>query len=155
MPVDGLQFGLTGKNLIRTEIALKSRPDPITLAPQVRVGASWRPVDLLSLAIDADLLETESDLLDGYKTRFVGGGAGLHLFGVAVLRGGVQQNLAVDGTKPTYTAGLDLFIWKLRLGVAGANAPAQVALETSDTGSKVHIPQRVSIAAEVGFGMEW
>jgi hypothetical protein len=154
-PIEGLQFGLTGKNLIRMEIPLKDRSDHITLDPQVRAGASWQPIGLLSLALDGDLLETKSDILNGYRSQFVGGGAGLHLFGVAVLRGGLMQNVAVDGAKPTYTAGLDLYVWKFRLGVAGAYSPSQVAISTADTGFPVEVPQRVSITADVGFGLEW
>jgi hypothetical protein len=154
-PVEGLRLGLTGKNLIRTDFPLKGRPDSITLDPQVRAGAYWRPIDWVSFALDADLVRTQSDVLNGYESQWIGGGVGFHLFEVLVLRGGLMQNVAVDTSKPTFTAGLDLFIWKFRLGVAGAYAPSQVAVQVNDSGTDVEIPQRVSISAAVGFGLEW
>jgi hypothetical protein len=154
-PVEGLRLGLTGKNLIRTEYPLKDRSDSITLDPQVRAGAWWRPIDWISLALDADLVRTSSDILDGYKSQWIGGGVGFHLFEILVLRGGLMQNVAVDTSEPTFTAGLDLFIWKFRLGVAGAYAPSQVAVSVDDDGSEVEVPQRVSVTVSLGFGLEW
>lgn len=155
-PTEDLRLGIVGKDVFGASFDLKGRSDDITIDPQCRAGVSWRPLGFLTLSGDADVTENSSDLLPGFESRLVGGGLALDIpILPLVLRGGLQKNVAASTAKPAYTAGLDIVVWKFKLGVGASYAPSGVEIEVNTSGSTKEVPQRISVAASFGFSLEW
>jgi hypothetical protein len=100
---------------------LISRPEKVTLKPQVRIGVSLDPLSWLTIAADLDITDNETVLetLD-YKSRNLGGGIELHPFTWFKLRAGMYKNLSNDEVGPVATAGLTFGTKWVNLDLDGA-----------------------------------
>ncbi|OHB75949.1 MAG: hypothetical protein A2Z34_01225 [Planctomycetes bacterium RBG_16_59_8] len=94
--------------------------DDFELDPIFRVGAAFRPFGWLTLSADADLTKTDSGVLEGFDSQFVGAGAEVSLLGILKLRGGMYDNIAADEQDPVVTAGIGLNFALVAIDVAGA-----------------------------------
>jgi hypothetical protein len=102
-PTDWLTVAIAGRNLIPMDIKYKG-PGKMHMDPQVRLGAMVSALGFLKLGADIDLLENESPVLPGYKTRQAGVGLEFDL-PVFKLRVGYAKNLAFSSDHGRLAAG--------------------------------------------------
>lgn len=100
---NSLTIAAVAKNLNGPKFDV-SNGEKLKLDPMLRAGAAYKIGEWVELALDADLTENES--VNGYKTRYIGGGANLDL-SVVELSAGLMKNIASsDNAGVIYTAGL-------------------------------------------------
>ncbi len=102
-PMEWLTVSIAGRNLIPMDIKYKG-PGKMHMDPQVRLGAMASALGFLKIGADIDLLENESPVLPGYKTRQVGVGLEFDL-PVFKLRFGYAKNLAFPSDHGRVAAG--------------------------------------------------
>jgi len=135
-PIEQFAIGLVGRNLngpifpVSGIFAVKDpatgavslSPDrkEIKLDPQYRAGIAWKPLQTFTLAVDYDLSKNQT-FTPGFEDQTLAVGLEKTLFSEYLnIRLGAYKNLAENGTKAVYTAGLGFRIFALRLNVAGA-----------------------------------
>jgi long-subunit fatty acid transport protein len=135
-PMEQFAIGLVGRNLngpifpVSGIFAVKDpatgavslSPDrkEIKLDPQYRAGIAWKPVQTFTLAVDYDLSKNKT-FTPGFEDQTLAVGLEKTLFSEYLnIRLGAYKNLAENGTKAVYTAGLGFRIFALRLNVAVA-----------------------------------
>lgn len=156
-PAPWLILGLTGKNLNRPEFDFASGPD-FHLDPQARAGVALLPFRWLTLSADLDLFTNHSDVLPGFDSQFVGGGAEVNLFDILFLRGGLSKNLRDSDESLLLHAGLGLRIWHFSVEAA-AVVPSDLAEldRLSDLQERIDeiedLPERVGLSAMLGFNI--
>ncbi len=116
-PASWVTVGLSVRNLLPMKVSFAG-PGDLETDPKIRAGAAFRPVGFFTIGFDVDVLESDSDLLDGYHSRFLGAGFEFD-FPVVKLRGGYFDNVADTDTRGTFTAGIGLDVWLFRLDIAG------------------------------------
>ncbi len=90
----------------------------VTWGSQARVGASVHvPVIGLTFAADYDLT-TNDTLVEGLRSREIGGGVEWTIVAV-VVRGGASVNLESPDRKPTFTGGAGIVIGPAKIDVGG------------------------------------
>ncbi len=94
------------------------RGGSVTWGPQARIGASVH-VPLVGLVFAADLDLTANDtLVEGLKSRELGGGVEWTIIAV-VVRAGASVNLESPDRKPAFTAGAGVTIGPAKVDVGG------------------------------------
>lgn len=132
---DSLSLGLVGRDLTSPsfpieglfaqkqtggDVALASETREIKLDPQYRAGISWRPLETFTIAMDYDLTKNKT-FTPGFEDQTLAVGLEKTLFSEYLnVRIGAYKNLAENGTKAVYTAGLGFRLFALRIDVAGA-----------------------------------
>lgn len=98
-----------------------SRPEDVTLKPQVRLGVAVDALSWLTFAVDLDLTDNETVLASSdYKSRHLGGGVEVHPLTWLKVRAGMYKNLSNDDVGPVATAGLTFGTKWVNLDVDGA-----------------------------------
>ncbi|OGW37017.1 MAG: hypothetical protein A2X58_09905 [Nitrospirae bacterium GWC2_56_14] len=135
-PMEQFAIGLVGRNLngpifpvsgifavkdpATGAVSLSSDRKEIKLDPQYRAGIAWKPLQTFTLAVDYDLSKNKT-FTPGFEDQTLAVGLEKTLFSEYLnVRLGAYKNLAENGTKAVYTAGLGFRIFALRLNVAGA-----------------------------------
>lgn len=131
-----LTLALVGKNLNKPKFDLVNGNH--SLDPMLRVGAAYE-LSFMELAFDADL--TESKSLNGYKTKFVGGGVGFDLW-IFQINAGLMKNLAnSDNAGLIYTAGI---------GIGPFEISGQMASKTTEIDGDEY-PRYANVNASLSF----
>ena len=134
------------------EFDLKGVSDTFDVDPQVRLGAAFKPFDILKIGLDVDLLENEFDGLEGFKSRLLAGGVELSLLPIKI-RGGIFTNTASDETTIVYSLGIGLRIGPLLADINGMISGRRVKVEVDSplgSGSAV-IPERFAFSFTIGL----
>jgi hypothetical protein len=162
-----IQFGLTGRNL--NSPVFKGgeftdydgntfEVDDVKIQPQFTAGLALYPFETFCITGDLDLNELKTTLktttlsslgglADGrtleveYKSRRAGVGAEWNILRFLALRGGAYKNIADEESALTYTAGLGINLWLMRLDLAGSMASETVTIDGED------IPKSVGASA--------
>ncbi len=155
-PTEWLTVGLSVRNLIPMKASFEG-PGEIEIDPRLRLGVSLRPAGFFKAGFDLDVIENDSDLLEGYHSRFLGGGFEFDL-PVIKLRGGYLDNLADSKTRGTFTAGFGLEFWFFTLDVAGQLGVQRVETQPDSLDGqdlRELFPDRASLSATLAirFGM--
>ncbi len=156
-PVEWLVLGVTGKNLNQPEFDFADGTT-FALDPQGRAGISIMPFDWLTLAADVDLTTNHSDIIPGYESQHLGGGAEINLFNFLYLRAGLSKNLKRSDNDLYLHAGVAARIWVLSID-AGAVIPADFEDldEVSNLYDKVEnledVPSRVGASVMIGVNI--
>jgi len=160
-PIPWVTLGAVAKNLTSPTFRLIGKGS-YKVRPQVRLGAAFHPMDLLTFAIDFDLFRTDSEALDGYYSQLLGAGVAFkpvdsQLFGFA-LRAGAYRNLAMAAEETVYTAGFSMRIWAFELEFAGASSlylksMADVEKETMGDPSDPNPPRQVDLELPERLGL--
>jgi hypothetical protein len=152
-PASWVTVGLSVRNLLPMKVSFAG-PGDLETDPKIRAGAAFRPAGFFTIGFDFDVLEADSDLLDGYHSRFLGAGFEFD-FPVIKLRGGYFDNVADSDTRGTFTAGIGLDVWLFRLDVAGQigiheNKVKPDSLDGQD--EEEIFPDRASVSFTLSFG---
>lgn len=120
------QAGIVGRNLNSPEFdgftnAVGARVDGVRIDPQATAGVAFIPYQWLTVALDADLTQSESSF-EGYDTQRIGAGLEINPWDILALRAGVYQNIAESDIGPVITLGAGINLWAIRidLGVAAS-----------------------------------
>jgi hypothetical protein len=118
-PVSGI-FAVKDPATGDVSVPLSPVQKEIKLDPQYRAGIAWKPVQTFTLAVDYDLSKNKT-FTPGFEDQTLAVGLEKTLFSEYLnIRLGAYKNLAENGTKAVYTAGLGFRIFALRLNLAGA-----------------------------------
>lgn len=145
-----LNLGLTARNL-NTPTFDGPTVGATTFAdyeiePTVTAGAAVIPFETVTLALDLDLIESETVLSD-YKSQYMRLGAEWDVLRFLALRAGYSENLAEDDIGGMIHAGIGLNLWLLRVDLAGA-----MALETTEyDGNEVPREARIGFQLAADF----
>ncbi|OCL84842.1 conjugal transfer protein TraF [Arcobacter porcinus] len=132
-----LTLALVGKNLNKPKFNLVNGTTH-ELKPMLRAGVAYQ-LGFMELAFDADLTQSES--LNGYKTKFVGGGVGFDLW-IFQINAGLMKNLAnSDNAGLVYTAGI---------GIGPLEISGQMASKTTEIDGDKY-PRYANINASLSF----
>jgi len=149
-PFRWLALGVTGKNLNRPSFDREGGGHTY-LDPTARAGVAFYPLPFLSLAADMDLYHYQSDVLPGYRSQILGGGASLD-FGWIAVQAGLSKNL-IDPEEDTLIHTSLLFQWGyFSLEFAGAVTPNWRAVEFE---GGAEVPERAGFAFSFGFNIPW
>jgi hypothetical protein len=150
-PLDWLALGVTGKNLNRPSFDAPASDDKFHLDPNARAGVAFFPLNWLSFAADLDLFHNHSEVLPGYRSQMLGGGAQVEL-GVVVLRAGLSKNLLDPHEAVLLHGGIGL-----RIGIFSleASAMATPKLQVVNAGGDAEVPQRAGAALSLGLAMDF
>lgn len=156
-PTDWLSLGLSVRNLFPMEAKIAGPRRTIEVDPQARLGVAARPLSWLRVGVDFDLLENDSDLLEGYESRFLGLGAEISLWAFR-FRGGYMDNVASSKTKGALTAGLGVEIYFFTLDLAGQvglneNRLSPESIDGQDQAEEFF--DRAGGALTIGFNFWW
>jgi hypothetical protein len=156
-PFECLTLGLAARNIIPMDLAFAGPGGDLHVDPQVRFGAMFRPIGLLRLGFDVDLMENESPVLPGYTIRHFGAGAEINL-SVLKLRVGYADNLAFSKDHGRLCAGLGLdFLGYLviDLGVQASLTKTEIQAAKVDGSDDARtIPSdRVSVGVSIGMNL--
>lgn len=154
-PFDFLQVGMVARNVNGPKFKTgNDSPDPnprknFQMDAQVRAGAAYYPFsnDTLVIAMDLDLTENETDLLDGFKSRHWAIGAEykvpIKVVSIALRGGGYMNTVSSANNAFVLTGGLGLRVWLLSLELAGGASPTKAEIKADgDT-----YPNRVNFSA--------
>jgi F plasmid transfer operon protein TraF len=147
-PTDWLALGITGKNLSYPAFKRQGGGHYV-LEPNARAGVAVYPLSFLELAADIDLFVNQSNVLPGYESQVVGGGAQIDL-GIVAIRAGLSKNIADPSEDVLLHAGLALRIWKFSLEAAIMTTPS---LETINSDEDIKIPQRAGASLTLGMNI--
>ncbi|HVE43214.1 MAG TPA: conjugal transfer protein TraF [Planctomycetota bacterium] len=156
-PFEWLTLGLAARNIIPMDLAFAGPGGKIHMDPQVRFGAMVRPINLLRLGFDVDLMENESPVLPGYTIRHFGAGAEINL-SVLKIRVGYDDNLAFSKDHGRLCAGLglDFFGYLLiDIGVQASLTKTEIQAAKVDGSDDARtIPSdRVSAGVSIGVNL--
>jgi hypothetical protein len=149
-PFDFLQVGVTARNVNSPKLRT-SDGGHYVIDPQVRGGVAVHIFPNWLVAADVDLMENESDSLQGFKSRIVSAGTevGIPLGDIAqiALRAGLYTNVASDAANALgLTGGLGLRIANFHLDIAGGASPDTTRIQF-DKSRKV--PTRANVAVSL------
>jgi hypothetical protein len=137
-------FGLTARNINSPTfdgptVGATKFPD-YEIEPTVTAGAAFIPFETVTIALDLDLIESET-VLSSYKSQYVRLGAEWDIFRFLALRAGYSENLAESDIGGLVHAGLGVNLWILRIDLAGS-----MSLETTEyDGNEVPREARVGM----------
>ena len=116
------------------------------IEPTVTAGAAFIPFETVTLAIDLDLIESET-VLSNYKSQYVRLGAEWDIARFVAVRAGYSENLAEGDIGGLIHAGVGLNLYFLRIDLAGS-----MALETTEyDGDEVPREARVGFQLAADF----
>jgi F plasmid transfer operon, TraF, protein len=118
-------FGLTARNLNSPTfdgptVGATKFPD-YEIEPTVTAGAAFIPFDTVTLALDLDLIESET-VLSSYKSQYVRLGAEWDIVRFLALRAGYSENLAESDIGGLVHAGVGVNLYLVRIDLAGSMA---------------------------------
>ncbi|MFH1024026.1 MAG: conjugal transfer protein TraF [Planctomycetota bacterium] len=145
-PVNRVRLGLVGRNLNSPDFDTNDPSGKYKLDAQVRAGAAVDVFPMWTVAADMDVTENESDVLSGFKSRFLSLGTEvrLHLWKLGIdLRAGLYDNIASSEDGMCYTGGIGLKLWKLQLDFAGGISADKTAIESG--AGATEIPERMNL----------
>jgi hypothetical protein len=136
---DKIKFGLVGKYLNSPKVKFYDGSE-YTIKPLVRGGVALDLTDWLTFAMDVDITENDTGIVD-YKSQYVGGGFDIHQSWFS-LRAGAMRNMVQDEEGTILTAGLGFGLKWFQLDVA-----AEVATKTGTyDGNEIPRYFRVNLA---------
>jgi hypothetical protein len=157
-PLPFLTVGLSAKNLVPVEFGFAGTSESFGVDPQFRLGVGVSALGFLRFGVDVDLLETSlDDLVEGLKSRYLGGGVEFDLGGDLLglkLRTGGFTDLSAGDSAPVWTAGIGLKFLGFFLDLNGQVAFSRVEVESSseaDGSGSTRLPQRMSGSVALGF----
>ena len=101
----------------------------ITVKPLVRAGVAYNLFESLEVAVDYDITSNET-LVDGFKSRMVGGGISWHPASWLAFRGGAMQNLdASDNAGVIYTAGIGAGLKWFQFDISGQYSSNEATID--------------------------
>jgi hypothetical protein len=157
-PLPFLTVGLSAKNLVPVEFGFAGTSESFGVDPQFRLGVGVSALGFLRFGVDVDLLETSlDDLVEGLKSRYLGGGVEFDLGGDLLglkLRTGGFTDLSAGDSAPVWTAGIGLKFLGFFLDLNGQVAFSRVEVESSseaDGSGLTRLPQRMSGSVALGF----
>jgi hypothetical protein len=151
-----LWIGVVGRNLNRPTFDFEG-PGDLALEPQVRAGIAFRPIESLTLALDFDVTVNDSDILQGFESRLLGGGIEWRpidnpAVGLAI-RVGCYANLVSETNEdPVFTAGLGLRIWILQIDSSAAMTFSREDVE-DDLEEEIRVPERSGATVNIGLNV--
>ena len=134
--IPGVRLGVSGRNLNRPVFAWEG-PRSYFIPRQFRAGVNLTPLPGITFAVEGDLHETTTRVIEDYKTQMVGGGIELAPGGAdsalgMALRLGAYQNVAMPDEEIVYTASLGFRFGPIRVDVGGAATKASFDVENAD-----------------------
>lgn len=130
-----VQVGLTGRNLnapsFKGPTINGTKFADQYLDPAVTAGVAFIPITTVTLAADADLTRSDSEL-PGRKFQHVAGGIEIDAFRTLALRAGISKNIAEASDPTLYSAGVGLNLYLLRIDLAAQVAKKTVTYEGKD-----------------------
>jgi hypothetical protein len=155
MPLEWLTMGLSVRNLIPMNIKYGG-PGRMHMDPQVRFGAMASALGFLKLGVDVDVLENESPVLPGYKTRNVGVGLEFDL-PVLKIRIGYADNLAFASDHGRLTAGIGFDILGFVLDIGAQMSLNEITVEKAkldgSESARTFFADRVAAGITLGINL--
>ena len=158
--VSNLVLGIGVRNLIPVEFDFHDETT-FTLDPQARAGLaySFQEAPWLSISVDADLTENDTELLPGFKSRVVGGGLEISSsYGELefALRAGSFVNLAAESVNPVWTLGAEARYGNFFIGMEGHLAFEEVQVESQSVNSEYDdFPDRLGGSFSIGYRLNF
>lgn len=143
------RFGVVARNINSPKFD-SNGPDDFELKPQVRAGVAVKLLKGWLMAVDLDLTENDSEVVDGLASRFLSLGTEFQ-FGIDevnfALRAGAFTNLAGANpmSAPTLTAGVGFGLLGLQFDLAVA---AAANLEEIEAGG-LELPSRLNFSGAI------
>jgi len=155
MPLEWLTVALAARNLVPMDIKYAG-PGKMHMDPQVRLGAMASALGFLKFGIDIDLVENESPVLPGYKTRQFGAGLEFDI-PVFKIRIGYAENLAFSSDHGRLTAGFgfDIAGFVIDLGAQASlnEVTYQSAKLDGSKSEKTFMSDWVSVGITIGVNL--
>jgi hypothetical protein len=165
-PLPFLTVGLTLKNINGPSFRVESG-GRLRLDAQVRFGILFEPISMIKVALDWDVIKTESTVLDGFYSQMACLGVEFSpldstLLGLHV-RAGAYKNLAEEdeGLVATFGFGLRIFVIELDVGASVSTDSATYVGKMTQSDDLTdpnayrqlheHIPERISFSAALSF----
>lgn len=151
------KLGIVGRNLNRPKFdqpakAVEAGESQFVLAPQVRAGLAFYPLNFWTIAGDVDLTNN-STAVPGYRSRHAGLGSEINLFNRPrfniPLRVGLLKNLS-DNAGLVYTAGFGLTLMHFAIEVGGAISAQRTRVKTSSSRS-MDLPESAQVAVSLAL----
>jgi len=144
------QVGLTARNINAPKFdgpTIDGRAyDDWTVDPQVTLGLGFIPWTWLTVALDCDLIATDT-ILDGYESQRLGAGIEIEPWRFIALRAGLSDNIAESSDDFLVHAGLGVNLWAVRIDVAGAMSLETVEVDDEESPTEA----RASLGVSVDF----
>ncbi|MFQ3675539.1 MAG: conjugal transfer protein TraF, partial [Endomicrobiia bacterium] len=121
------QVGLVLKNLIEPEFELAGTSEKLKLPRQAKVGSSVELLRMFTLAVDYDLLKTET-FVPGYNNQNLALGVEFKLPILLSLRAGYLKNLAMT-EEEMFTGGIGFRIFALNIDLSAAIGNQNIKIE--------------------------
>ena len=146
-PTDWLSLGVVARNINRPSFDFDGHGD-YTVDPQIRAGVGVTVADTgLTLAVDVDIIENESETLIGYDSQVISAGLEYELLSALYLRGGVSKNFADSDENLVVHGGLGLYLPGFSLDVAGSAATEFVDVDGRN------VPERGGLGLFIGINV--
>ena len=146
-PLPWLSLGVVGRNVNRPRFDFDGPGDYI-LEPQVRAGLGVViPETGLTLALDVDVLENDSEALLDYESQSVSAGVEWAIFNRLMLRGGVSKNLSETNEDFALHGGLGFYLPYVSVDFAGMFVPDFTDVDGTD------MPERAGASLFVGINV--
>jgi len=117
---DKIRIGLVGKYLNSPEFDYYDGTK-YKIKPMVRGGVAVDVFDWLTFAMDIDLTDNPTGIMD-YKSQYIGGGVDIHPGSWISIRAGAMRNMVQDEEGTILTAGLGLGLKWFQLDISGQAA---------------------------------
>ncbi|MFA6002662.1 MAG: conjugal transfer protein TraF [Elusimicrobiota bacterium] len=151
------RVGLTSRNINNPKFnnpdqaKLAGEPDKFSLQGNTRMGLAVSPFNFWHLALDADLTRNLTPV-DGVASQNVGLGTEVNVFNRTwlniPLRAGLARNLALAGSKTSYTLGAGFNFLHATVDLAAMVSPARVQIKSQEKESKM--PAAISVGVQIG-----
>src|SRR6185503_17838314 len=155
MPLEWLTMALSVRNMIPMNIKYAG-PGRMHMDPHLRFGAMASALGFLKFGVDVDLLENESPVLPGYKTRNVGVGLEFDL-PVIKLRIGYADNLAFASDHGRITAGIGFDILGFVIDIGAQASLNEITVEEAkldgSKSAKTFFADQVSAGFTIGVNL--
>jgi len=155
MPLEWLTMALSVRNMIPMNIKYAG-PGRMHMDPHLRFGAMASALGFLKFGVDVDLLENESPVLPGYKTRNVGVGLEFDL-PVIKLRIGYADNLAFASDHGRITAGIGFDILGFVIDIGAQASLNEITIEEAkldgSKSAKTFFADQVSAGFTIGVNL--
>ncbi len=146
-PVNGFSLGVVARNVNRPRFDFDGAGDYV-LEPQIRAGVGVAvPGTGLSLAVDVDLFENESEALPGYDSQLIAAGLEWAIFETLLLRGGVSKNFVETNEGVVVHAGLGLSVLGMAIEFAGSMSTKFTDVSGND------VPERAGASLFFGINL--
>jgi len=146
-PLRWLSLGVVGRNLNRPAFDFEG-PGDYVVEPQVRAGLGLSFPEIgLTVALDADLIENNSEALLDYDSQSVAGGVEFAILDTFMIRGGLSKNVSDSNEDIVLHGGLGFYLPGVAIEVSGMLSPEFTEVDGND------IPERAGAAIFVGINV--